>query len=164
MYPNINIDINICTQPNQLLWNRWKMKKAITGYEYAHHPYYPVIAHFVSPFIDYAIPDASTYEKTRRQRATTTKRKSTNDKMVQRGNQRINVKHRWHKMKKCLTQIQSNKLVSIKLSFSISIQGFFVFCCTLSALTQIVRDLNLLGSIKTIFRLSPYQMVEVLKT
>ena len=55
------------------------MKKAITGYEYAHHPYYPVIAHFVSPFIDYAIPDASTYEKTRRQRATTTKRKSTND-------------------------------------------------------------------------------------
>ena len=85
-------------------------------------------------------------------------------KMVQRGNRRINVKQKSHKMNKCLTQIQSKKLVSIKLSFSISIQGFFVFCCTLSALTQIVRDLNLLGSIKTIFRFSPYQMVEVLKT
>ena len=38
-------------------------------------------------------------------------------KMVQRGNQRINVKQKSHKMNKCLTQIQSNKLVSIKLSF-----------------------------------------------
>ena len=83
--------------------------------------------------------------------------------MVQRGNQRINVKQISHKMNKCLTQIQSNKLVSIKLYFSISIQGFF-FCCTLSALTQIVRDFNLLASIKTIFIFSPYQMVEVLKT
>ena len=43
-------------------------------------------------------------------------------KMVQRGNQRINVKQKSHKMK-CLTQIQSNKLVSIKISFSMSIQG-----------------------------------------
>ena len=37
-------------------------------------------------------------------------------KMVKRGNRRINVKQKSHKMK-CLTQIQSNKLVSIKLSF-----------------------------------------------
>ena len=61
-------------------------------------------------------------------------------KMVQRGNRRINVKHRIHKMKKCLTQIQSNKIVSIKLSFSMSIQQGFAFfgknfcsyanCCT----------------------------------
>ena len=48
-------------------------------------------------------------------------------KMVQRGNRRINVKHRIHKMKKCLTQIQSNKIVSIKLSFSMSIQRGFAF-------------------------------------
>ena len=38
-----------------------------------------MIANFVSPFIDYTIPDASTYEKTRRQRSSTTRRKSTND-------------------------------------------------------------------------------------
>ena len=44
-------------------------------------------------------------------------------KMVERGNRRINVEHKRRKMKKCLTQIQSNKLVSIKLSFSMSIQG-----------------------------------------
>ena len=43
-------------------------------------------------------------------------------KMVKRGNRRINVKHKRRKMKKCLTQIQSNKLVSRKLSFSMSIQ------------------------------------------
>ena len=47
---------------------------------YAHHPYYPGIVHFISPFIDYTIPDVSKYDKTRRQRSTTTKsRKSTND-------------------------------------------------------------------------------------
>ena len=51
-------------------------------------------------------------------------------KIAQRGNRRINVKQKSHKMKKCLTQIQSNKLVSINLYFSMSIQGclhFFVF-------------------------------------
>ena len=47
---------------------------------YAHHPYYPGIVHFISPFIDYTIPDVRTYDKTRRQRSTTTKSsKSTND-------------------------------------------------------------------------------------
>ena len=45
----------------------------------AHHPYYPGITNFLSLFIDCRIPDVSTYDKTRRQRATTTKRKSTND-------------------------------------------------------------------------------------
>ena len=54
----------------------------MTGYEYTHHPYYPEFIYFVSPFVDFAIniPDVSTYEKTRRQRSTTTKsRKLTND-------------------------------------------------------------------------------------
>ena len=46
---------------------------------YAHHPYYPAIIHFRSLFIDCRITDVSTYEKTRRQRSTTTSRKSTND-------------------------------------------------------------------------------------
>ena len=40
-------------------------------------------------------------------------------KMVQRGNWRIKVKHKSNKMSKCLTQIHSNKLVSIKLYFSL---------------------------------------------
>ena len=43
-------------------------------------------------------------------------------KTVQRGNRRINVKQKSHKMN-CLTQIQSNKLISIKIYFSKSIQG-----------------------------------------
>ena len=39
-----------------------------------------IIIHFLSPFIDFPIPDVSTYQKTRRQQTTTTKsRKSTND-------------------------------------------------------------------------------------
>ena len=62
-------------------------------------------------------------------------------------------------MKKCLRQIQSNKIVSIKLSFSMSIQGGFGFFVKISALTQIVRHLNVFGNIKTIF--SRYQLVEV---
>ena len=54
-------------------------------------------------------------------------------KMFQRGNRRINVTQKSHKMNKCLTQIHSNKLVSIKLSFSMSIKGGlpFVVKCTL---------------------------------
>ena len=40
-------------------------------------------------------------------------------KMVQRGNRRIKVKHKSHKINKCLTQIHSNKLVSIKIYFSL---------------------------------------------
>ena len=48
-------------------------------------------------------------------------------KMVKRGNRRINAEHKRRKMKKCLTQIQSNKLVSIKLSFSMSIKGGLPF-------------------------------------
>ena len=67
-------------------------------------------------------------------------------------------------MKKHLTQIQSNKLVSIKLSFSMSIQGAFAFFVQISAFTQIVRDFNVFGNIKTIFRLSRYKLVEVWKT
>ena len=73
--------------PEELFWNRCKTLIVITGYEYTHHPYYPAIIHFVSPFIESCInitdainiPDASTYEKTRRQRSTTTSSKSTND-------------------------------------------------------------------------------------
>ena len=58
-------------------------------------------------------------------------------KMVQRGNRRINVKHKRRKMKKCLTQIQSNKIVSIKLSFSMSIQVGLPFVVKISALRRI---------------------------
>ena len=47
-------------------------------------------------------------------------------KMVQRGNRRINVKQKSHKMN-CLTKIQIKKIVSIKLSFSMSIQGALSF-------------------------------------
>ena len=60
---------------------------------------------------------------------------------------------------KCLSQIHSNKLVSIKLFFFMSIQGGFVFCYKISALTQIVRYFNVLANMKTIFRLSHYQLV-----
>ena len=42
-----------------------------------------------------------------------------------------------------------------------SIEGSFSLSCKIFDLTQIVRDLNLLGDIKTIFRFSPYQVVEV---
>ena len=59
-------------------------------------------------------------------------------KMVQRGNRRINEKPKSHKMKKCLTQIKSNKLVSIKLYFSMSIQGHFTFLVKIYAFTQSV--------------------------
>ena len=84
--------------------------------------------------------------------------------MVERKNWRINVKQKSQK-KKCETQIQTNKIVSIKLPFSMSIQGGgFAFCCKISALMQIVGDLNLLGNIKTIFIMLPYQLVEVWKT
>ena len=76
-------------------------------------------------------------------------------KMVQKGNRRIKIKQKSQKMK-CLSQIQSNKLVSINLYFSMSIQGGFAFSCKISALTQIVRDLNVLGRIKTIFTFSCY--------
>ena len=57
-------------------------------------------------------------------------------KMVERGNRRINVGQK-SQNKKCQTHIQTNKLVSIKLSFSMSIQWVFAFCCKISALTQI---------------------------
>ena len=55
---------------------------------YAHHPYYPGIIHFRSLFIDCRITDVSTYEKTRRQRATTNdqngpKRKSKNKRKTE---------------------------------------------------------------------------------
>ena len=46
---------------------------------YADHPYYPAIINFLSAFLHVNIPDASTYEKTRRQPSTTTKRKSSDD-------------------------------------------------------------------------------------
>ena len=76
-------------------------------------------------------------------------------KMVERGNRRINEKPKSHKMKKYLTQIQSNKLVSIKLYFSMSI------LVKIYVLTQSVRHLKVLANIKTILRLLPYQLVEV---
>ena len=81
-------------------------------------------------------------------------------KMVERGNRIINVEQKSQK-KKCQTHIQTNKLVSSKLSFSMSIQWGFAFCCKISARTQIFRHLNLLGNIKSIFRFSHYQLVEV---
>ena len=81
-------------------------------------------------------------------------------KMVQRANRRIKVKKKSHKMNR-LSQIHSNKLVSIKLCFSISIQGVFSFSCKISGLMQIVLDLNLVGNIKIIFRFTCYQVVEV---
>ena len=85
-------------------------------------------------------------------------------KMVQRGNQRIDEKPKSHKMKKCLTQIQGKKLVSIKLYFTMFIQGHFTFLVKIYALTQSVRHLKVLANIKTIFRFLPYQLVEVSKT
>ena len=42
-------------------------------------PFYPAIITFLSPFINSTILDVSAYEKTRRQRSTTSRRKSTND-------------------------------------------------------------------------------------
>ena len=45
-----------------------------------------------------------------------------------------------------------------------SIQGGFAFFVQISALTQIVRDFNVFGNVKTIFRLSRYKLVEVWKT
>ena len=53
--------MNICTPP-LLFWN----------------------CSFYFAFIDYTIPDVSTYDKTRRQRSTTTSRKSTNDQNGQK--------------------------------------------------------------------------------
>ena len=81
-------------------------------------------------------------------------------KMVKRGNRRINVEQKSQK-KKCQIHIQTNKLVSIKLSFSMSIQWGFAFCCKIYVVMQIFRDFNSLGNIKTIFRISCYQLVEV---
>ena len=46
---------------------------------YAHHPFYPGTFYFLSLFIDSTIPDSSPYNKTRRQRSSTARRKSTND-------------------------------------------------------------------------------------
>ena len=73
--------MNIHTPPHQLLSKRCKTLKAITGYEYTQRT--PTILEFLIWFrllFDSAIPDVSTYEKTRRQGSTTTKsRKSTSD-------------------------------------------------------------------------------------
>ena len=59
----------------------------ITRSAYAYHLYYTAIIDFVLPLIDSGIniTDDSTYEKTRRQRSTTTSRKSTNDKNGRKG-------------------------------------------------------------------------------
>ena len=67
-------------------------------------------------------------------------------KMVQRGNRRIKVKDKSHKMKECLTQIQSNKIVSIKLCYSMSIQGplpFFGKFLLLRKLLEILTYLEI---------------------
>ena len=65
-------------------------------------------------------------------------------KMVKRGNRRINVEHKRRKMTKCLTQIQSNKLVSIKLSFSMSIQGALPFVVKFLLLRKLLEILTYL--------------------
>ena len=67
-------------------------------------------------------------------------------KMVQRGNRRIKVKHKLHKKKNCLTQIQSSKLVRIKLCYSMSIQGglpFFVKFLLLLKMLEILSYLEI---------------------
>ena len=67
-------------------------------------------------------------------------------KMVQRGNQRIHVKQKSHKMKNCLTQIQNSKLVRFKLCYSMSIQGplpFFVKFLLLCKMLDILSYLEI---------------------
>ena len=103
----------------------------------------------------------STYDKTRRQRSTTTSRKSTNDQ---------NGPKRKAKNKRTTQATQDEEVSDTDIEqqtsehktffFYVHSRGF-AFCCKISALTQIFRDLNLLGNIKTIFRFSPYQLVEV---
>ena len=66
---------------DELLSQRCKTLTTITGYEYTHTT--PTILELFilfRLFIDYTIPDVSTYDKTRRQQSTTTKStKSTNN-------------------------------------------------------------------------------------
>ena len=71
--------------------------------------------------------------------------------MVQRGNRRINVEHKWQKIKKCLTQIHSNKIVSIKLSFSMSIQGPLLFVVKFMLLCKFFEILTYLEISKPYF-------------
>ena len=134
----------------------------ITGYEYAHHPYYPVIVHFVSPFIYSDIPDVSTYEKTRRQRSTTIKsRKSTNYPNGQKRKSK-NKRRTQATQDDEVSDTDTEQQTSEQKTFFFYVNsGRFTFCCKISALTQIFRDFNLLGNIKTIFRLSHYQLVEI---
>ena len=83
-------------------------------------------------------------------------------KMVHRANRTIYVEQKSQK-KKCQTHIQTHKVVSIKLYFSMSIQWGCACCCNIFALTQIVEICTYLQISKTIFRLSRYQLVEVWK-
>ena len=64
-------------------------------------------------------------------------------KMVQRGNPRINVKQISHKMN-CLTNIQTKKIVSIKLSFSMSIKGALSFLVKFLVLRKLLQILTYL--------------------
>ena len=115
-------DMNMRTPPHQLLWNRCKTLTAITGY--IRTP--PLLSsNYCFSFAFYWFC-YSTCEYIRRlQDNGQPLQRAGNQlmiKMVERGNRRINIEHKWCKMKECVTQIQSNKLMSIKLSFSMSIQ------------------------------------------
>ena len=107
---------------------------------YAHHPYYSGIVHFISPLliILFQMPVHMTRLEDNGQPLQAGNQLMF--KMFQRGNRRINITQKSHKMNKCLTQIQSNKLVSIQLSFSMSIQGglpFVVKCMLLQIFFEI---------------------------
>ena len=62
-------------------------------------------------------------------------------KMVQRGNERINVKQKSHKMN-CVRNIQTKKIVSITFSFSMSIQGALCFVVKFLVLRKLLQILT----------------------
>ena len=62
-------------------------------------------------------------------------------KILERGNRRINVTQKSHKMN-CLTKIQIKKIVSIKLSFSMSIQGALSFVLKFLVLRKLLQILT----------------------
>ena len=107
---------------------------------YAHHPYYSGIVHFISPLLIILFEMWVHMTRLEDNGQPLQVGNQLMIKMFQRGNRRINITQKSHKMKKCLTQIQSNKLVSIKLSFSMSIQGglpFVVKCMLLQIFFEI---------------------------
>ena len=62
-------------------------------------------------------------------------------KMVQRGNPRINVKQKSHKMN-CVRKIQTKKIVSITFSLSMSIQGALCFVVKFLVLRKLLQILT----------------------